>query len=141
MASCIIYPSSQFRESLQSRSLGRNQSQDNKPIIRDIFQRLNGSRAIIIVLKQEALRFYGPEKLTADRFVSSLRQPTAALIAASDVKTEGYSGEALHDGVIQLYADTEPSVETPTLTLIEAARLRIEQQAVMGRVQLNVGRA
>ena len=134
MAGGVGYPLNQLLSRLQTRLLRCDQSQDHKLVIKDILNRLNGSRAIIIVLKQEALRFYSPEKLTADRFVSSLRQPPAALIAASDVKTEGYSGEALHDGVIQLYADTEPSVETPTLTLIEAARLRIEQQTVMGRV-------
>jgi len=134
VAGGVGYPLNQLLSRLQTRLLRCDQSQDHKLVIKDILNRLNGSRAIIIVLKQEALRFYSPEKLTADRFVSSLRQPPAALIAASDVKTEGYSGEALHDGVIQLYADTEPSVETPTLTLIEAARLRIEQQTVMGRV-------
>ena len=134
MAGGVGYPLNQLLSRLQTRLLRCDQSQDHKLVIKDILNRLNGSRAIIIVLKQEALRFYSPEKLTADRFVSSLRQPPAALIAASNMETEGDSRKTVHDRIVQLYADTEPSVETPTLTLIEAARLRIEQQAVMGRV-------
>jgi hypothetical protein len=44
------------------------------------------------------------EQFAADRFVTALGQPPAALIAASDVKAKGHGRKSRRHGVIQLDA-------------------------------------
>jgi hypothetical protein len=45
------------------------------------------------------------KKLTADGLVPSLRQPPAALVAASDVKSKSDAGKTGYHGVVQLDAE------------------------------------
>ena len=81
------------------------------------------------------------KQFAADTFISSLRQPTAALVAASDVKPESHIAKPVHYRVVQFDAQREPPVKTPAKVLVENARSGIEQQAIMRRVDLDVSRA
>ena len=44
-------------------------------------------------------------------------------------------------GVVQLEAEVEPALRRPAAALVEVAVARIEQERIVGRVQLDVGRA
>ena len=50
------------------------------------------------------MRFHGAEEFAADRFVTSLRQPPAALVPASNVESEGHSRKTVYDRVVQFDA-------------------------------------
>ena len=116
------------------RSLGRDQSQDHELVLGDIFERFERAGAIIVVFKQEALRSHLAEQLPADRFITALGQPPAALISASDVQAKCYSGKAIYDGIVQLDAKTQPLVQAPALPFVKASRLGVEQKTIVGRV-------
>lgn len=116
------------------RSLGRDQSQDHELVLGDIFERFERAGAIIVVFKQEALRSHLAEQLPADRFITALGQPPAALISASDMDGEGDSGKALDDGIVQLDASIEPLIQAPALPFVKASRLGVEQKTIVGRV-------
>jgi hypothetical protein len=59
------------------------------------------------------LRFQSAEQFLADRFVTSFGEPTAALVAASDMKAEGHAGKSFHHRIVQLDPPTEPTVQVP----------------------------
>lgn len=77
------YPFSQFLGAFETPSLGRDQSQDDELICRNVFKGLKGAGPFVIIFKQEAVRFDSLEKLPANRLIAPLRQPPAALVAAS----------------------------------------------------------
>src|SRR5947208_9635341 len=54
------------------------------------------------------------------------------------MKAEGHVRKTIHDGVVQLQASTQPSIQAPALPFIKTAGLGIEQKTVVRRVNLNV---
>lgn len=121
--------------------LGRDQSENDELVARDVSERFEGAGALVVIFKQEALCSHVAEQSSADRFVAALGEPPAALVAASYVKAEGYTGKSIHDGIVQLETLAEPSIETPALRFIEASRLGIEQKTIVRRIKLDVARS
>lgn len=62
---------SQHIEALQGASLRRDESQDNKLVLRNIFERIKGPGAGIVVFQQETLSLDRAEQAGADGLVSS----------------------------------------------------------------------
>ena len=91
--------------------------------VRHVFEWLKGTGARIVVFQQQSLRLELVKKLAADRFIASLRQPPAALVTASDVKSKSHIGKAGYDRVVELDAERKPLIETPAELLVEDARL------------------
>src|SRR5437773_11340448 len=54
------------------------------------------------------------------------------------MKAEGHVRKTIHDGVVQLQASTQPSIQAPALPFIKTAGLGLEQKTVVRRVNLNV---
>jgi hypothetical protein len=121
--------------------LGRDESQDYELVLGNVLERCERAGALVVVLKQKTIGFYPAKKLAADRFVAAAREPPAALVPASNVKTEGHSRETVHDGIVEIDTSIKPSVETPTQSLVENASFAIEQKTVVGRVELDVSRS
>lgn len=107
------------------RPLGRDQSQNYKLILRHFAERLKGAGAGIVVFQQQSLRVQLAEQLAADRFITSLGQPPAALIAPSDMESESHVGKSSHDGIVEFYADRKPPVETPAEVFVKNSRPRV----------------
>src|SRR5947208_223050 len=54
------------------------------------------------------------------------------------MKAEGHVRKTIHDGVVQLQASTQPSIQAPTLPFIKTADIRIEQKTLVQLFNLNV---
>ena len=57
------------------------------------------------------------------------------------MEAKSHIGKTIGDRVVQLDPLTQPLIEAPTPPLIKASRFGIEQESVMWRVDLNVGRS
>src|SRR2546422_7118543 len=72
--------------------------------------------------------------------VQTCALPISALISPAQVKAEGDAGKIPHDGVVHLDAAFQVSLRAPALGFVEAARRRIKQQRIVGRVELDRSR-
>lgn len=59
---------------------------------------------MVVILQQQTLSIEPAKQLAADGFVTSLGQPPAALIAASNVKAKSHIAKPLHRGVVEFDA-------------------------------------
>jgi hypothetical protein len=103
-----------------------------------ILERRERPRAIIVVFEQESLYLEALEESATDRFVTSLGEPPAALIAASEMERESDIWKSGDDRIVQLDATRQPLVQTPPLLFVEAPRLGVEHQPVVRRIDLDV---
>jgi len=71
----------------------------------NIFKRLEGAGAIVIVFEKQPLRLELVEQPATDRLVTSLGQPPAALVSSSDMKAKGHTRKTLHHRVVQIDAE------------------------------------
>src|SRR3989441_1252988 len=126
---------------LEVRTLGGDQPEHHPLVFRHLLERLERSRTRIVVFEQEPLRPDAPEDGPRDPLVPATRKPAAALISSAQVKAEGDAGKIPHDGVVHLDAAFQVSLRAPALGFVEAARRRIKQQRIVGRVELDIGRA
>ena len=77
-----------------------------------------------------------PENGLRDKVVSTLDQPTAALITPAQVKTERDLGEIRHEGVVELDTETQPLIQWPPSRFVECPGPGIEEQRIVGRIDL-----
>ena len=91
-------------QGLEIRLFGGYQSQHYELIVRHVAERLQGAGPDIVIFQQQPVRLQLTKELAADRLIPALRQPPAALIAASDMEPESDSRKTGHHGVVQLDA-------------------------------------
>lgn len=65
---------------------------------------------MIVVLEQEPPGPYPAQNRLRNEIVSAARQPPAALIAASEMKTKGNVWEFRHQGIVHFDTAFEPMV-------------------------------
>jgi hypothetical protein len=110
MAASLHDASAQISKRLKPAEFRADQSQNDKFMFRYVFKRVEGTRAVIIVLQQESIDVQAPEQLFTNRLVTSLGKPTAALIAASEMKPESNIGETCDHRVVELDPLAQPLV-------------------------------
>ncbi len=71
--------------------------------------------------------------------VAARHQPAAVLVALAQVKAEGHAGRRVDHRVVQLDAIADPALGAPAARLVEGPPLGVDQQRVVGCVQLDVG--
>ena len=76
-----------------------------------------------------------------DPLVAARHQPSARLVPAAQMKTEGDLGDGVHQGVVELDAAHKPLIDRPPLALVESPHLRIDEQRIVRRVELDVSAA
>ena len=89
---------------LKPAGFSGDQAEHDELILRYVLERRERARAIVVVLEQESLYFEPLEKPATDRFVTSLGEPPAALIAASEMERESDIGKSRDDRIVQLDA-------------------------------------
>ncbi len=95
-------PLAQLSQRLEPGCLRGHQSQNDGLVLGYLPEGLEGSRTLVVVLEKEALRANTLKEALCQESVIALGQPTAALVAPSQVKAEGHLREAAHDGVVHL---------------------------------------
>jgi hypothetical protein len=85
---------------LKLAGLGGDQAEHDKFVFGYVLERRERARAIIVVLEQESLYLQPREERTTDRFVTSLGEPTAALIAASEMERESDTTKSSDDRIV-----------------------------------------
>jgi hypothetical protein len=115
-----------------------DQAEHEEFVFGHVLERRECARAVIVVFEQESLYLEPLEEPATDRFVTSLGEPPAALIATSEMERESDLWKSGDDRIVQLDATRQPLVQTPPLLFVETPRLGVEHQPVMRRVDLDV---
>ncbi len=84
------------------------------------------------------MRVNAPEHFFRKQIIAALQQPPAALIAASQVESEGNLRMVRHNGVVHFNSRFEPAIHGPALGLVKGFGPWIQQQAIVGRINLDI---
>ena len=128
----------QVIHALKPAGFSGDQAEHDELVFGYVLERRERARAIIVVLEQESLYLEPLEEPATDRFVTSLGEPPAALIAASEMERESDIWKPGDDRIVQLDATRQPLVQTPSLLFVEAPRLGVEHQPIVRRIDLDV---
>ena len=128
----------QVIHALKLAEFSGDQAEHNEFVFGYVLERRERARAIIVVLEQESLYLEPLEEPAADRFVTSLGEPPAALIAASEMECESDTWKSGDDRIVQLDTTRQPLVQTPSLLFVETPRFGVEHQPVVRRIDLDV---
>ena len=85
--------------------------------------------------------FTRPKRRLGEPVVAALDEPAARLVPAAEVEAERHAGMVSDDDVVELEAELEPALGRPAAALVEVAIAGVEEQRVVGRVELDVGGA
>src|SRR5262249_15212407 len=124
---------------LHLRPLGADQPEDHHLVIRDMPERCKRARPIVVVFEEKPRCTDALENRPGNRLLVALDEPTAFLVATTEVDSEGHVGKSRHDGVVDLNAPAQPLIERPALRFIKGPGLRREEQGIVRRVDLNIG--
>src|SRR5207302_1213926 len=122
---------------LQSWLLGADQSQYDGTIFGNLAQRLEPSRALFVIFKEEAVKTCLLEYL-GDRAVIARSIEPALIVTAAKVQAENDSGMIANDRIVHFGRKFEKPVGIIASLAISLAQLRIQQSGVLRRVNLNV---
>jgi hypothetical protein len=78
----------QVIHALEPAGFSRDQAEHDEFVFGYVLERRERARAIIVVFEEESLYLEPLEEPATDRFVTSLGEPPAALIAASEMERE-----------------------------------------------------
>src|SRR5437660_5962880 len=133
----LIHARLQLVLRLHARLLGRDQAQHDRAVLGHVAERAEPTRALVVVLQQEALEQRLLED-PGDRLIVALRIELALVVAAADVQAERDPGVALDDRVVELDAAVDQLLRVAAALPVALAHLRVEQRRVLGRVDLDV---
>src|SRR6516225_2172146 len=121
------------------RPLGADQSEDHYLIIWDVPEGCKRARPIVVVFEEKPRCTDALENRSGDWLIVAFDEPTAFLVATTEVDGEGHVGKTRHDGVVEFNSPAQPLIERPTLQFIKGPGLRCEEQRVVRRVDLYIG--
>src|SRR6266550_8731170 len=100
-------------------------------------QRLEPTRALVVVLQQEAVEL-SPFKDSRNRPIVASRVELALVVAAADVNREGHAGVTGDDRVVHLDACIDQGLRVAAALAVSLAQLGVEERRVLGSIDLNV---
>ena len=100
----------QVSHALKPAGFSGDQAEHDEFVFGYVLERRERARAIVVVLEQEPLCLEPLEEPATDRFVTSLGEPPAALIAASEMERESDTWKSSDDRIVQLDATRQPLV-------------------------------
>ena len=83
-----------------ARRFRRHQAEHDHFVVGYSLQWVKRAGALVVVFQQESIRFDAFKYRLCNQIVATFDQPTAALVAPSEVEAEGNIGVAAHDGVV-----------------------------------------
>src|SRR5262245_40808495 len=104
---------------LDLRPLGADQSEDHHLFVRDMSERFERARPIVVVFEEKPRCSDALENRPGDRLIIAFDEPTAFLVATTEVDGEGHAGKSRHDGVVELDAAAQPLIERPASRFIK----------------------
>src|SRR5262245_24499921 len=102
---------------LHLRPLGADQSEDHRLVIRDVPQRCERARPLIVVFEQKPRCTDALENRPGNRLIVARDEPTTFLVATTEMDGEGHVGKSRHDGVVELDPAAQPLIERPASRL------------------------
>ena len=121
--------------------LGADQSEDHRLVVWDVPERCKRARPIVVVFEEKPRCTDAPENRPGNWLIVALDEPTAFLVASTEMDSEGHVGKSRHDGVVELDPAAQPLIERPASRFIKGPGLRREEQGIVRRVDLNIGGA
>src|SRR5262245_3491126 len=140
-AACFRDATNEVFRRLRLRPLGANQSKDHRLVVGDVPQRCKRARALIVVFEEKPRCTDALENRPGNWLIVARDEPTALLVAATEMDGEGEVGESRHDGVVELDPAAQPLIERPAARFIKGPGLGRQQQRIVRRVDLNIGGA
>src|SRR5215831_16581791 len=140
-AACFRNATNEVFRRLRLPPLGADQSEDHRFVVRDVPQRCKRPRSLIVVFEEKPRCTDALENRPGDWLIVARDEPTAFLVATTEMDGEGHVGKSRHDGVVELDPAAQPLIERPAARFIKAPGLRRQQQGIVRRVDLNIGGA
>src|SRR5215831_9468724 len=140
-AACFHDATNEVFRRLHLRPLGADQSEDHQLFVWDVPERCKRARPIIVVFEEKPHRTDALEKRPGNWLIVARDEPTAFLVATTEMDGEGHVGKSRHDGVVELDPAAQPLIERPASRFIKAPSRRRQQQGIVRRVDLNIGGA
>src|SRR5262252_7095587 len=138
-AACFRNATNEVFRRLRLPPLGADQSEDHRFVVRDVPQRCKRPRSLIVVFEEKPRCTDALENRPGDWLIVARDEPTAFLVATTEVDGEGHVGKTRHHGVVEFNSSAQPLIERPTLQFIKGPGLRCEEQRVVRRVDLYIG--
>src|SRR6266852_6074962 len=122
---------------LQSGLFRTDQAQDDGPVVRNLNERFETTRPLIIEFQQESLEF-GLTEDFGDRSVIARGVELALIVSPAQVQAKQDAGMTANHSVIHLDGEIEEAVGITAPLLVALADLGIDQGGILRRVDLNV---
>src|SRR6266702_4008633 len=119
--------------------LGADQSEDHRLVVRDVPEGCKRARPIVVVFEEKSRCTDALENRPGNWLIVAFDEPTAFLVATTEVDGEGHVGKSGHDGVVELDPAAQPLIERPASRFIKGPGLRREEQGIVRRVDLDIG--
>src|SRR5262252_7002128 len=140
-AACFRNATNEVFQRLRLPPLGADQSENHRLVVWDVPQRCKRARPLIVVFEEKPCCTDALENRPGNRLIVARDEPTALLVATTEMDGEGHVGKSRHDGVVELDPAAQPLIERPAARFIKAPGLRRQQQGIVRRVDLNIGGA
>ena len=82
--------------------LGADQSEDHHLVVWNVPERCKRARPIVVVFQEKPRCTDALKNRPGNWLIVSLDEPTAFLVATTEVDGEGHIGKSRHDGVVEL---------------------------------------
>src|SRR5713226_3295088 len=133
----LLDPLLQLALGLELWLLGRDEAEDGESVFRQVRERLEASRAPVVVLEQKPVE----ESLLEDarnRLVVTFGVVLALVVAAADVEPKGHARMALDDRIVELDAAVDQLLGVAPPLTVALPHGRVEEGSVLRRVDLYV---
>src|SRR5712692_3631505 len=133
----LLDPLLQLGLGLELWLLGRDEAEDGESVFRQVRERLEASRALVVVLEQKPVEESLLED-ARDRLVVTFGVVLALVVAAADVESKRHARMALDDRVVELDAAVDQLLGVAPPLAVALAHGRVEESPVLRRVDLYI---
>src|SRR6266581_2101587 len=140
-AACFHDATNEIFRRLRLPPLGADQSENHRLVVWDVPQRCKRARPLIVVFEEKPRCTDALENRPGNWLIVTRDEPTAFLVATTEMDGEGHVRKSRHDGVVELDPAAQPLIERPAARFIKGPGLGREEQGIVRRVELDIGGA
>src|SRR6266540_4009485 len=133
----LVDAAAELLHALEPRLLRRDEPENHLAVLGHGFQRLEASRALIVVFEKEAVGAAALED-ASDALVASTGIEHRLVVAAADVESERDPGMAADHRIVHLDTGVDEPIGIAAALAVALAERRVQKGRVLGGVDLDV---